>query len=215
MAQSLHIFCQFCFSKFKTQRALHLHIAHTPACYNREAKRIEDAHAMFAEQRLFSDFMNAPTSVTPEDNENNDLDTTMQYPDASETELHEIPAANTVPTDQVSTPVNIPQSVHCENSKFDAGGMPTTPFIREFEEQDGLRPGHVYGYQPTPFEREKNQREAEHISNFAPFSSRDEWELAQWLIKSELSQSSIDEFLKLRIVSDNKFISNKCARHLR
>lgn len=44
----------------------------------------------------------------------------------------------------------------------------------------------------------------EHLNNatpWAPFQSSDEWKLAKWLSTSGLSQTSINEFLQLPIVS--------------
>lgn len=35
-----------------------------------------------------------------------------------------------------------------------------------------------------------------------PFSSWDEWELAKWLAVEGISKSAVDEFLKLKIVSE-------------
>jgi len=44
-----------------------------------------------------------------------------------------------------------------------------------------------------------NQREAGDTP-WAPFESKDEWELARWLMTSGISQMQIDEFLKLNKV---------------
>jgi hypothetical protein len=36
---------------------------------------------------------------------------------------------------------------------------------------------------------------------YYPFASRDEWELAAFLLRSDLSLASIDSFLSLKLVS--------------
>lgn len=53
--------------------------------------------------------------------------------------------------------------------------------------------------------RERDRKE--HRAPWAPFQSLDEWELARWLLQSELSQKDMDKYLKLRIVSSLSLIA--------
>ncbi|KAG2073150.1 hypothetical protein BDR04DRAFT_1011225, partial [Suillus decipiens] len=55
----------------------------------------------------------------------------------------------------------------------------------------------------TSFEKYQKYKESEGENEWAPFFTRKEWELAEWLIKS-LRQTRTDEFLKLLIVSLTK-----------
>lgn len=84
--------------------------------------------------------------------------------------------------------------------------------IEEVEDVDDPRkqtrwaqsyPGNV----ATPLRQEKTRFEAWHEaqsvegkSEWAPFDSQEEWDLAQWLMKN-VGQKSIDQYLKLPIVS--------------
>ncbi|KAG1734201.1 uncharacterized protein EDB91DRAFT_1250985 [Suillus paluster] len=52
----------------------------------------------------------------------------------------------------------------------------------------------------TGFEEYQKYKQGEGQNEWAPFFAREEWELAEWLIKS-LGQTRTDEFLKLPIVS--------------
>lgn len=54
--------------------------------------------------------------------------------------------------------------------------------------------------QKTQFEAWKETQTVNGKSEWAPFDSQEEWDLAQWLMKS-VGQKSIDKYLKLPIVS--------------
>lgn len=66
----------------------------------------------------------------------------------------------------------------------------------ESEAGKPLRPGE------TLFERMQKEQEMAGDSKFAPFMSRDEWDLAKWLSKN-VSQTATEEYLKLPIVSES------------
>ena len=65
--------------------------------------------------------------------------------------------------------------------------------------------GETIGEGTTIFEGWHTDQKNEDRSAWYPFSSQDEWELAQWLMKS-VGQTSIDEYLKLPIVSERKLL---------
>jgi len=52
----------------------------------------------------------------------------------------------------------------------------------------------------SSFEKFRNAQEANSDSPWAPFESKDDWELARWLITSGVSQTKINDFLKLGMV---------------
>ncbi|EIW62745.1 uncharacterized protein TRAVEDRAFT_78057, partial [Trametes versicolor FP-101664 SS1] len=52
----------------------------------------------------------------------------------------------------------------------------------------------------TLFERIHNAKKAED-SRWAPFAGEDEWNLAHWLVTSGLTQSNVEKFLKLNILT--------------
>ncbi|KAF8815633.1 hypothetical protein BYT27DRAFT_7004352, partial [Phlegmacium glaucopus] len=58
----------------------------------------------------------------------------------------------------------------------------------------------------TKFEILKDKQEAANEPPWAPFESREEWELATWLMKN-VGQKSTDEYLKLPIIRNQKNLS--------
>ena len=82
----------------------------------------------------------------------------------------------------------------------EAGGIPKRPWVGEFP----AAAGSVLWYARTCFEKllEKYHASAGNMDIFTgtPFSDREEWELARWLVKSGLSQEAIEQYLTLPIV---------------
>jgi len=64
----------------------------------------------------------------------------------------------------------------------------------------------TYGKAATFMDRfNEDQYAPFHTSNkFYPFSSKVEWELASFLLSSDLSMRKIDEFLKLKLVGQSQ-----------
>jgi len=62
--------------------------------------------------------------------------------------------------------------------------------------------GMTYGQAPTFLDRFNEDQYAQFrkMNKFYPFSSEVEWELASFLLSSDLSMQKIDEFLKLKLV---------------
>ncbi|KAK0445549.1 hypothetical protein EV421DRAFT_1902490 [Armillaria borealis] len=59
------------------------------------------------------------------------------------------------------------------------------------------------GILPTFFECLRREKTTEGEDMWKPFSSREEWELARWLVRSGISQKEIDTFLKLDSIQNN------------
>lgn len=62
----------------------------------------------------------------------------------------------------------------------------------------------TYGHCPTRFSGFLAQQRSRGLDPWAPFASREEWELARWIHKSNLSQRATDEFLKGSMVCRNQ-----------
>jgi hypothetical protein len=67
-----------------------------------------------------------------------------------------------------------------------------------FSEQYPRSIANPIGFQKTRFEKEREKSNRK--QPWEPFSSKDEWELARWLIKY-VNQKGTDKYLKLPIVS--------------
>jgi hypothetical protein len=55
--------------------------------------------------------------------------------------------------------------------------------------------GKAYGKKATYFESLHKKQRAGKFGEYGPFAEREEWELAEWMIKSSISQSEMDTFL--------------------
>ncbi|OCH89324.1 hypothetical protein OBBRIDRAFT_842278 [Obba rivulosa] len=74
------------------------------------------------------------------------------------------------------------------------GGIPKRPWV---EPCSGA--GAVLEEGTTAFETHRKHQKEKQEPSWAPFDSRDEWELARWLLTSGLTQKAIDDFLQLHI----------------
>ncbi|KAH9922147.1 hypothetical protein B0H21DRAFT_841842 [Amylocystis lapponica] len=78
------------------------------------------------------------------------------------------------------------------------GGLPKRAWVTDFPSPAGtaLREGE------TAFAKLQREKEEAGGNLWLPFASKDEWELARWLTTAGVSQSAIDDFLKLPITRD-------------
>ncbi|KZS95691.1 hypothetical protein SISNIDRAFT_402896, partial [Sistotremastrum niveocremeum HHB9708] len=57
--------------------------------------------------------------------------------------------------------------------------------------------GTSMGRAPLPYDAQRRADKVSHTSRYAPFRSKADWELAEWMMKSGLSQKARDEMMKL------------------
>ncbi|KIJ43709.1 hypothetical protein M422DRAFT_252953 [Sphaerobolus stellatus SS14] len=108
-----------------------------------------------------------------------------------------------------------------ENDASSPPLSPLHPHINEIPDNDHLyqqkfpRPtGMSYGIGQTRYdELQQMQREGK-LGKVRPFADVEEWELAQWLLRSGVSQSEMDNFLKLDIARNRLGTSFKDKRTL-
>ncbi|KAJ7051459.1 hypothetical protein C8F01DRAFT_999273 [Mycena amicta] len=74
------------------------------------------------------------------------------------------------------------------------------PFAQLFPEE--YQAGATHGTCKSKFEQLRDSQRAK-LEPWEPFKSLDEWELARWMVTAGLSQSKIDEFLKLKVIREN------------
>ncbi|KAF7333704.1 hypothetical protein MVEN_02326700 [Mycena venus] len=67
---------------------------------------------------------------------------------------------------------------------------------------EDLAAGDILDECKTQFEKLQHKQKTAGRQPWHPFESEDEWELARWLMTSGLSQSKIDEHLKLKVVRE-------------
>jgi hypothetical protein len=93
------------------------------------------------------------------------------------------------------------QQARTEDRRTQVDKMPAVePCLKRFAEQYPGSAGTALRRGQTRLEELRVRQEKADESCWAPFASRDEWELAAWLMKN-VGQKSTDEFLKLPFVS--------------
>ncbi|OBZ67180.1 hypothetical protein A0H81_13050 [Grifola frondosa] len=83
------------------------------------------------------------------------------------------------------------------------GGLPKRPWIEDFP----LLAAEVFGQASTQFEDIHAEKHTAGEDQWAPFADREEWELAEWLMTTGISQEAIDSYLKLPITRKRSALS--------
>ncbi|KAI0823820.1 hypothetical protein BC628DRAFT_1420570 [Trametes gibbosa] len=100
------------------------------------------------------------------------------------------------PHPSTSTAAGVRHTVTIEDvPDVESGGLPHRPWIEDFPEPAAQ----CFGMGETPFERTLREQRTRGDAPFAPFEDLEEWDLAQWLVTSGVTQASIDRFLKLDV----------------
>jgi hypothetical protein len=86
------------------------------------------------------------------------------------------------------------------DDKNTASSHSKSPFFAEFY------PGasKIFGSGPTfmdNFDNDQFSKERQVHSHY-PFASKDEWQMASFLLRSDLSMAALDQFFKLELVGD-------------
>lgn len=170
--------CSNCKRTFSTVGGLHRHTAHSQVCY---AQWELDAHA----EEVTS---HAATGVN------------FGFARDAEASM----ADTSYPIEDFSAHANaLDRTNQMDGSPQEADGRPT--FARFAQEFFSHPIADVLGCDTTSFERLKMVQDGAGKGPYTPFADRDEWELAQWLVKNA-NQRMTEEFLKLPIVSTSTSI---------
>lgn len=86
--------------------------------------------------------------------------------------------------------------VEDEDDELETGGLPKRPFV-DYSARLSTK---IKGRGQTLFEA-MDAAQAGKDNPWAPFADKEEWELAHWLMTKGLTQSAVDDYLKLPIVS--------------
>jgi hypothetical protein len=95
--------------------------------------------------------------------------------------------------------IGIPPEVNVTVNNPDKGRT-STFYIVEFPENLGA--GAVLGEDVPLFERIWREQQENQSSRWGPFEDKDEWELAQWLVRN-VGHKQTNDFLNLKIVSSH------------
>lgn len=187
--------CEYCNARFDTQQGVRSHVKQKAEC------RLAFARSLSTPTST-SDSTAATHSLGPSDlSDINDLHASHVENDSPGHGLASRPyPVHPIQHDRLEEmPDDSPSKrrrVTVEEVQDVEAGLPSKPWIEDFPAPAGtpLRAGKTY------FEDIRDRKEGESESPFAPFADEEEWELAQWLATSGISQKALDAFLKLSIV---------------
>ena len=178
--------CTFCHLQFPTNEALSLHLSNSPSCG-------EKLHAAWADFRLHVS-TNPGLAPLEHNDQGNPMEIAYNVNDISNPNGGDCTYDILVDVDLPPTPPGrLPE-------------MPTNPqsgpqwprFIHPYPAPVAT----VVGEGDSLFDAVHKEQEVQGNNPAAPFDSDEEWDLAKWLIKN-VSQTGIEEFTKLAIVSDS------------
>ena len=177
--------CDYCQKTLGSLRGLSSHLSQSPACAAQLNKEL-------AEEREHPNTPARPETLTPfQDDDADDPMVGIEVDPLPEADARV--GVNGEP-EQRKRRVTVEE---VEDEGLDAGGLPKKPWIGDFPTAAGtaLRRARTF------FEELLEKKKQGKFSNYAPFSGEEDWELARWLVKSGLTQESIDQYLALPIVS--------------
>lgn len=187
--------CDNCHTRLPTQQGLRSHIQQTPECASYRSRQYAAAaeysssdesdggdqalaDGEFESEGMFGDDFGAPNM---EDVAMDEVLSTPAEPAAAAAAVND-----TVPTKR--SRVTIEEVPDEEDERF----------TEDFPEQ--FQAGAVFDQCKTSFEKLRAEQKEAERQPWYPFESKEEWELAQWLMTSGLSHSKIDACLKLKAV---------------
>jgi hypothetical protein len=165
--------CQFCNKRFVTQKAVNQHISASKICHN-EWRR-----------NLVRD-----QSPSPKRSRKNSPNDDLEFNYLLE-EINPPPSPPNLKGRQAT--------VEDEDAEVLLSAIQTNNMNRFIEAYLGPA-GEALQKGKTRFETWLEKQETERRNPWEPFASKEEWELAGWLMKN-VGQKSTDEYLKLQIVS--------------
>lgn len=209
--------CSYCgFTGFQSQCGLHSHISQTKEC--REAR---DRYSQLA-------YITQPPIQPGSPESNHSLSTSSSSDDEEmllgSTRNFSPPSyeASSIdnPPDLEASPSRPSKHAHIEEVKDEeAGGIPKKAWIKDYPAmkagsllrgEDGKERRAKMAFdlmheactkpQKVKDRKSAGSKEGQSPSPWFPFENWEEWELGSWLLKSGLSQSAIDKYLKLPIV---------------
>jgi hypothetical protein len=183
--------CPHCGKVLPTAQGLKAHITHTPTCCAFKAQ----AHNQVASTSISAQTLHPspckPTSVS------------LLHPAT----LPPIPSSPTPSPLPLVPPVDSPRlpkrpqpTIKEVPDKGDSAYQPHSYLGLTFAEFFPIQVATTYNQVRNPFKKRHQQQEKDDLSPFTPFVDHEEWELASLLMKSEISQTAVNDLLHLDIV---------------
>ena len=193
--------CSYCLKPIATKPGIKRHIAQSPACRDHWERLIE--WTQFAASNDKDDQLAEQTNDDVPDYPYKWEDALdgMDAPD----DLLDVPDGHLVHQSRANIDpgppdLHDPPSDHAHTEE-DNGDLPHWPESGRFTEQYPGVAATILGKKKTVFESLEAAELERGNGEWAPFCDEDEWELSRFLMKN-LSQTKIDEYLKLSSVSE-------------
>lgn len=184
----MHTPCPICRVFFNSRKSLNLHLSLKSRCVRILNKKVYEAKSK-KQSRIDVE--------VPEDTLEDNPPEGWEGPLDEQTQLD---------VDEASRHFRMPNMSH-ENQQHDGDHrarkqikLENEPDMKLFRKKFPRPAGSSFGVAETTFEKLQHTQGEGQMHPLGPFENRDEWELAEWLIKSGVSQTEMDKFLKLNIV---------------
>ncbi|OBZ74731.1 hypothetical protein A0H81_05568 [Grifola frondosa] len=172
--------CQFCLQTLPTLQGLQSHLTQKQSC--RDALR-----ELVRQKRRISTADTALPDINIEEN----------------FELHTNPHPHLHPPAS-SASKDASHRVRVEEVEDEeAGGLPKKPWVRDFPTEAAS----ILDHRRTSFETIREQKDEAGDTSWAPFTCKEEWELAKWLMSTGLSQNAVEDYLTLPITQNRTKLS--------
>lgn len=198
--------CPYCFTETETQRGLHSHMMQKKSC--RENMEADAATSETDNKRNSSDSPLSPTQHTNDmlvdesSPSGNEMDFEMDRKVSGSPGLQD--ATATIPQPPSSSNLETVEHMDASAEDADVDDASETRWIEEFPYPAGI----PIGEGVSCFEKWRRDQKKRNEPPWSPFKSREEWELARWLITSGVSQRKIDALLELKMVRLSRNIMN-------
>ncbi|KAJ7170292.1 hypothetical protein C8R43DRAFT_1120723 [Mycena crocata] len=204
--------CDYCTARLPTQQGLRSHIGQSAACaqkrhdrYTAESSAEESDSDSLSVEGLGVSRREVPAGYTEAGEfEEDSLDEDMSVDPP-------IPSQSNDAQPKIDAPAEIPARSKRPRATVEEVEDKDDGWTQDFPEDQ--RAGAILEECCTQFEKIREGQKDAKQEPWYPFESQDEWELAQWLMTSGLSQAKREEYLKLKAVREgiNPLFHNKRA----
>ncbi|KAJ3503514.1 hypothetical protein NLJ89_g8395 [Agrocybe chaxingu] len=180
MSATISYSCQFCYRALRTPQGLQSHFSQSAACA--------------AELKQLYEVVSQDHAATGEEQPHEPSDVLM---DAHPALTEDYPASPPPPPSQRATVADVDDSEEPNMPPHTTDDLENC-WIEDYPED---RKAGLAGLPcQTSFEYLRRKQQEAKVEPWAPFESKSEWELARWLMTSNVSQNKIDMFLKLESI---------------
>ncbi|OBZ67720.1 hypothetical protein A0H81_12089 [Grifola frondosa] len=169
--------CQFCLQNLPTLQGLQSHLTQKRSCRDALREVVQQKHRI------------AASAASSDINQLSDVD--IEENSESRTNLHPASSAS----EDASHRVRV-EEVEDE----EAGGLPKKPWVKDFPTEAAS----ILDHRKTSFETIRDQKGEAGDSSWAPFTCKEEWELAKWLMSTGLSQNAVRITSRCQLYTQNR-----------